>query len=71
MGFVFFWDMRFINELYTPDIDLLPISGYYTMDSMEAARAVELTRPIVVIPMYYQTFLVLAKTADEFTKKVD
>jgi len=65
-----FGDMKLIGELYQPDVALLPIGGYYTMNSKEAAEAVWLIKPKVVIPMHYQTFPVLAKTADEFVKKV-
>lgn len=63
--------MKIIGELYSPDVALLPIGGYYTMNSREAAEAVGLIKPKVVIPMHYQTFPVLAKTADEFVKKVN
>lgn len=66
-----FGDMNFIGELYAPDAALLPIGGYYTMNSREAAEAVRLIKPKVVIPMHYQTFPVLVKTADEFVKKVN
>ncbi len=65
-----FGDMKLIGELYQPDVALLPIGGYYTMNSKQAAEAVWLIKPKVVIPMHYQTFPVLAKTADEFVRKV-
>jgi len=66
-----FGDMKFIRELYAPDVALLPIGGYYTMDSREAAEAVKLIKPKIVIPMHYQTFPVLARNADEFVKRVN
>jgi len=65
-----FGDMKLLSELYKPDVALLPIGGYYTMDPFEAAEAVRLIRPKVVIPMHYQTFPVLVPSADEFIRLV-
>jgi len=65
-----FMDMKLIGQLYKPNLALLPIGGYYTMGALEAAEAVRLLKPKVVIPMHYKTFPVLAQTADEFVKKV-
>jgi len=65
-----FSDMRLIGEIYRPDVALLPIGGYYTMGPSEAAKAVELIKPSVVIPMHYQTFPVLTPSAEEFRKAV-
>ncbi|HSK69206.1 MAG TPA: MBL fold metallo-hydrolase, partial [Candidatus Limnocylindria bacterium] len=38
-----------------PDVLLVPVGGFYTMDAAQAARTVELLRPRVVIPMHYRT----------------
>lgn len=65
-----FGDMRLIGELYRPHVALIPIGGYYTMGPVEAAKAVELIKPNVVIPMHYQTFPVLVSSAEEFRKAV-
>ncbi|MBC7129789.1 metal-dependent hydrolase [Candidatus Bathyarchaeota archaeon] len=65
-----FGDMKLIGELYNPDLALIPIGGYYTMDALEATEAVRLIHPKVVIPMHYRTFPVLAQSADEFVEKV-
>ncbi|MEM2262840.1 MAG: metal-dependent hydrolase [Candidatus Bathyarchaeia archaeon] len=65
-----FMDMKLIGQLYKPDLALLPIGGYYTMGALEAAEAVKLLKPKVVIPMHYKTFPVLAQSADEFVEKV-
>ena len=62
--------MRLIGEIYRPNVALIPIGGYYTMSPDEAARAVKLIKPNVVIPMHYQTFPVLASSAEEFRKAV-
>lgn len=65
-----FGDMSLIRELYEPKIALLPIGGHFVMGPKEAAKAVELLKPEVVIPMHYGTFPVLKGTPDEFEKYV-
>lgn len=65
-----FGDMKTIGKLYKPDIALLPIGGFYTMAAEEAVEAVLWIKPRVVVPMHYQTFPVLAKSAGEFIKGV-
>lgn len=65
-----FGDMHFFGELYKLNLALIPIGGYYTMGAKEAAEAVKLLKPKVVIPMHYKTFPVLAQSADEFTRIV-
>lgn len=65
-----FGDMRLFGELYKLDLALIPIGGYYTMGASEAAEAVKLLNPKVVIPMHYKTFPVLAQSADDFVEKV-
>ncbi len=64
-------DMRLIGEIYRPHIALLPIGGHFTMDPVEAAKAVELIRPLVAIPMHYGTFPILYGTPEEFKKLVE
>jgi len=51
-----FGDMKLIGELYKPDVALLPIGGFFTMDPKQAALAVKLIRPKTVIPMHYNTW---------------
>lgn len=64
-------DMRLVGEIYRPDVALLPIGGHFTMDPVEAAKAVELVRPRVAIPMHYGTFPVLYGKPEEFKKRVE
>ena len=66
-----FLDMQLIRELYQPDIALLPIGGHFTMGPIEAAKAVELIKPKVVIPMHYQTFDVISGDPETFRKEVE
>ena len=54
-----FGDMQLIRELYKPSVAFLPIGGFFTMDPVEAAKAVELLGVKLVIPMHYGTFPVL------------
>jgi L-ascorbate metabolism protein UlaG (beta-lactamase superfamily) len=63
-------DMALVGEIYKPDIALLPIGGHFTMDPVEAAKAVELIKPKVAIPMHYKTFPVLYGTPEEFERLV-
>ncbi len=62
-----FGDMALINRFYAPDLALVPIGGYFTMDPEGAAYAVrELIKPTQVIPVHYGTFPVINRTPAEF-----
>ncbi len=66
-------DMKIIGELYRPDIALLPIGDFYTMDPVQAAYAIRLLGIKVVVPMHYGTFPVLVGTPQklrELTKDI-
>lgn len=61
-----FGDMALIRELYSPDLALVCIGGFFTMGPEEAAYAVrELIKPRFVIPIHYGTFPVLNRTPAE------
>ena len=57
-----FGDMALIAELYEPEVAMLPIGGFFTMDPREAAKAVELLGVSQVVPMHYGTFPPLTGT---------
>lgn len=57
-----FSDMTIIHELYAPEVAMLPIGGHFTMSPKEAAYAVKLLQPKMVIPMHYGTFEALTGT---------
>lgn len=38
------------------DVALLPIGGFYVMDAEDAARAVGFIKPIIAVPIHYDTF---------------
>lgn len=51
-----FSDMALIAEIYRPELALLPIGGFYTMDPLQAAYAARLLKVKKVIPMHFGTF---------------
>ena len=59
-----FGDMKLIGDLYRPTIAMLPIGGHFTMGPKEAALAVNLLQPRVVLPIHFGTFPVLTGTPD-------
>lgn len=59
-----FGDMKLIGELYRPRIAMLPIGGHFTMGPKEAALAVNLLQPQVVLPIHWGTFPMLTGTPD-------
>ena len=48
------------------DLALLPIGDNFTMGPRDAARAVEMIRPKVVIPIHYSTWPVIEQDPEEF-----
>jgi L-ascorbate metabolism protein UlaG (beta-lactamase superfamily) len=65
-----FSDMALIEELYHPDLAILPIGDLYTMSPLEAAKAVELLKVKRVIPMHFGTFPPLTGTPEALAEKV-
>lgn len=65
-----FGDMKLIAELYHPDIAMLPIGGFYTMGPKEAALAVKLLEPKMVVPLHFGTFPPLKGTPKELAALV-
>ena len=61
-----FSTMKILGELYPIDLALLPIGSAFTMDPIQAARALTLLNPKKAIPMHYRTFPVLEQSADRF-----
>ncbi|WP_026371027.1 metal-dependent hydrolase [Kallotenue papyrolyticum] len=65
-----FGDMRIIGELYRPDVVILPIGGWFTMDPQQAAYAARLIGAPRVIPEHFGTFPILAGTPDELRREL-
>jgi len=61
-----FATMKILGELYPIDLALLPIGSAFTMDPIQAAKALTLLNPKKAIPMHYKTFPVLEMSADRF-----
>lgn len=50
------------------DVALLPVSGTYVMDAREAARAVDVLKPKLAIPMHYGAIVGSEKDARDFQR---
>jgi len=66
-----FGDMKLIAQLYHPEVAMLPIGGFYTMGPKEAALAVELVQPKMVLPIHFGTFPPLTGTPKELASLID
>jgi L-ascorbate metabolism protein UlaG (beta-lactamase superfamily) len=66
-----FGDMKLIAQLYQPEIAMLPIGGYYTMGPKEAALAVRLIEPKMVLPLHFGTFAPLKGTPEQLVELID
>jgi L-ascorbate metabolism protein UlaG (beta-lactamase superfamily) len=60
-----FYDMKLIKELYNPEVVFLPIGDVSTMGPKQAAYAIKLLDPKVVVPMHYGTFDLLTGTPEQ------
>jgi len=65
-----FRDMELIDELYKPEVVMLPIGGHYTMGPREAALAVKFLKPEVVLPIHWGTFPPLIGRPEELAALV-
>jgi len=65
-----FGDMKLIGDMYRPEVAMLPIGGFFTMDPRQAALATKLIRPKKVIPMHYGTWPPIEADPNEFAKLV-
>lgn len=66
-----FADMALIGELYPLDVALLPIGDVFTMGTKQAAKAVSLLQPKVVIPMHFGSFPILVQDPALFAAAVN
>ena len=68
-----FGDMKLYGELWKPDLAVLPIGDFFTMDPRQAAYACEMLGVKQVIPSHYGTFPILtgspAALRDELAKR--
>jgi len=66
-----FGDMKLIQDLYHPELAMLPIGGHYTMGPKEAALAAQLINPSIVLPIHFGTFPPLIGTPDELAALIE
>ena len=64
-------DFKLVGEIYKPDLVMVPIGGYYTMDMNEAVTAVKWLNVPKVIPMHYNTFPNIKVNPAAFKEKVE
>lgn len=65
-----FGDMKLIGELYGPDLAVLPIGDWFTMDPKAAALACEFLDVDRVIGCHWGTFPVLTGTPDQLAEAI-
>jgi L-ascorbate metabolism protein UlaG (beta-lactamase superfamily) len=65
-----FSDMALIEQLYQPELALIPIGGHFTMDPDQAALAARLLKVKRVIPMHFGTFPALTGTPEQLSEKL-
>jgi len=63
-------DTDFIPEMkdIKADIALLPVGGTYTMDAKEAAKAANIIKPKIAIPMHWGSIVGSKEDAEEFKR---
>ena len=67
-----FGDMALIQELYRPDILVVPVGDRFTMGAESAAFAVKrFFQPKAVIPCHFGSFPIIAATADDFVAAME
>jgi len=65
-----FSDMQLIEQLYHPELAILPVGDLFTMGPREAALACTLLQPKKVIPMHFGTFPALTGRPEQLGKLV-
>jgi L-ascorbate metabolism protein UlaG (beta-lactamase superfamily) len=65
-----FGDMQLIEQLYKPELAILPIGDHYTMGPREAALACRMLKPRRVIPVHFGTFPVLTGAPDKLRDEI-
>ncbi|MBU6997466.1 MAG: metal-dependent hydrolase [Theionarchaea archaeon] len=55
----------------TIDILFIPIGGHYTMNIEEALKALDIVKPMLAIPMHYNTFPQIKADPHAFKKKAE
>ncbi|HSI66521.1 MAG TPA: metal-dependent hydrolase [Planococcus sp. (in: firmicutes)] len=61
-----FGDMELIGKLNNIDLAFLPIGDHFTMGPEDAAYAVQLINPKIVVPIHYNTFPPIKQDPEKF-----
>jgi L-ascorbate metabolism protein UlaG (beta-lactamase superfamily) len=61
-----FSDMKLIGEIYQPDVAMIPVGDRFTMGPELGAKAAELIKPKVAIPIHYGTWPLLTSDISAF-----
>jgi L-ascorbate metabolism protein UlaG (beta-lactamase superfamily) len=61
-------EMGLLPEFFKIDVAFVPIGDRFTMGAPSAAKAVELCRPRIAVPIHYGTFPLLEPNADRFAR---
>lgn len=64
-------EMHILRDYESVDLALLPIGDNFTMGPRDAAIAVGLIEPKIVVPMHYGTWPLIDTSPEDFAKKVD
>ena len=66
-----FWDMKLIGERHPVDVLFIPIGDNFTMGPEDAAYAVSLIKPKIVVPIHYNTFPPIEEDPQLFANLVE
>ena len=66
-----FSEMELLGEMNNIKVALLPIGDNFTMGISDAAKACELLKAEIAIPMHYNTFDVIEVNPDDFVKYLE
>lgn len=66
-----FGDMELLGKLNSIDLAFLPIGDHFTMGPEDAAYAVQLLKPKVVVPIHYDTFPPIKQDPEKFKELVE
>ena len=65
-----FSDMALIEQLYKPDLAILPIGDHFTMGPREAALACRILKAKKIIPAHYGTFPALTGSPEKLKEEI-
>lgn len=63
-------EMSLIGRLHRIDVAFLPIGDNFTMGPTDAAEAVRMLNPRIVVPMHYNTWEIIEVNPDDFRNQV-